>query len=146
MGDGKQPTTAEQALLLLGRLLLAAIFLHEAIAKLSNYAGAVAYARAFGMPEMLLPPAIAVELGCGLLLVAGSWTRPAALMLAGFCLTTAFVFHLDWSQRNQLLHFEKNLAIAGGLLVLAVFGPGGWVATALLRSWKRGERSSNHFN
>lgn len=115
---------AEPAALLLGRLLLSALFLHEAVAKLDNFAGAAAYVRSAGMPEALLPAALALELGCGLAIALGLWTRPAALLLAGFCIVTAVVFHSDFAVRNQLLHFEKNLAIAGGLLILAVCGPG----------------------
>jgi putative oxidoreductase len=110
--------------LLVGRLLLATIFLHEGIAKLGDFAAAAAYARAFGVPQTLLPLAIAVELGCGLLIALGVYSRPAALMLAGFCVATALLFHTKFGERNQLLHFEKNLAIAGGLLVLAMTGPG----------------------
>jgi putative oxidoreductase len=106
--------------LLLGRLLLATIFIHEGIAKLGNYAASAAYAKAFGVPEALLPFAIATELGCGALVALGLYVRPAALLLAGFCITTALIFHSKFSEINQLLHFEKNLAIAGGLLALAV--------------------------
>jgi putative oxidoreductase len=110
--------------LLAGRLMLATIFLHEGVAKLGNYAGSAAYARSFGVPEKLLPLAIAVELGCGALIALGFCTRMAAIALAGFCMFTAAVFHTKFSEINQLLHFEKNVAIAGGLLVLAVCGPG----------------------
>ena len=115
---------AEPLALLAGRCLLATIFLHEGIAKLGNYGAAAAYTKAFGLPESLLPAAIAVELGCGLLIALGLYTRAAALLLSGFCLFTAAVFHIKFGERNQLLHFEKNLAMAGGLLVLAVSGPG----------------------
>ena len=114
----------EPAGLLAGRLLMATIFLHEGVAKLANYAGSAAYARAFGVPDKLLPLAIATELGCGLLIALGLFTRAAALVLAGFCLFTAAVFHSKFAEVNQLLHFEKNLAMAGGLLVLAVSGAG----------------------
>ena len=117
--------------LLVGRLFLATIFLHEGVAKLGNYAGSAAYARAFGVPEALLPGAIAVELGCGLLIALGLFTRSAAVVLAGFCLVTAVVFHTKFAEINQLLHFEKNLAMAGGLLVLAVVGPGRFALNAI---------------
>jgi putative oxidoreductase len=110
--------------LLAGRLMLATIFLHEGVAKLGNYAGSAAYARSFGVPDTLLPLAIITELGCGLLIALGLFTRLAALALAGFCVFTAAVFHTKFTEINQLLHFEKNLAMAGGLLVLAVCGPG----------------------
>ncbi len=113
-----------------GRLLLAAIFLHEAWSKLNGYAAAVAYTEAFGLPGWLLPGAIAVELGCGLMILLGYRTRLAALLLAAFCIVTAIVFHRNFADRNQVLHFEKDLAIAGGLLVLAAYGAGSWAIDA----------------
>jgi putative oxidoreductase len=119
-----------EAAALCGRLLLAAIFLHEAWAKLAAYDAALAYMKAFGVPEALLPAAIAVELGCGLLIVVGYQTRAAALLLAGFCVATAVLFHTRLGDRNQLLHFEKDFAIAGGFLVLFAHGAGAWAIDA----------------
>ena len=116
--------TLESAAILCGRFLLAWIFLHEALIKLNNYAGAVKYAQAFGVPGEMLPLAIATEALCGLALVLGLYTRPAAVLLAGFCLVTAVLFHTKFAEANQVLHFEKNLAMAGGLLLLAVRGAG----------------------
>ena len=78
----------------------------------------------FSVPGLLLPAVILVELGGGLLLVIGWQTRCAALALAIFCVVAALLFHTNFADRNQLLHFEKDLAIAGGLLVLVAFGPG----------------------
>jgi putative oxidoreductase len=121
----------KEAAALVGRLLLAAIFLHEAYAKLTAYSAAVAYAEAFGVPGQLLPLAIATELGCGLLIIIGYQTRIAALLLAGFCVATALVFHVKLGVRNELLHFEKDFAIAGGFLVLFAHGAGAWSLDAL---------------
>lgn len=121
----------EPAAALLGRLLLAAIFLHEAFLKITAYSATVAYMQAFGVPGEFLPLAIAFELGCGLLIVIGYQTQAAALLLAGFCVTTAILFHARLSDRNQLLHFEKDLAIAGGFLVLFARGAGTWTIDAL---------------
>ena len=121
----------EAAAALAGRFLLSAIFLHEAYAKLTAYAPSVAYMKAFGVPGELLPLAIAVELGCGLLVLVGYQTRIAALLLAGFCVVTALIFHAKFGDRNQLLHFEKDLAIAGGFLVLFARGGGAWAIDAL---------------
>jgi putative oxidoreductase len=120
-----------------GRLLLAAIFLHEAFAKLTAYSAAVAYSESFGVPGQLLPLAIAVEAGCGLLIVLGLYTRAAALVLALFCVATAVLFHAKLGNRNELLHFEKDLAIAGGFLVLFAHGAGAWALDAL-----RGRKSA----
>ena len=129
------PVTA--AATLVGRLLLAAIFLHEAWSKLTGYSGALAYMQAFGVPGQLLPLAIAVEMGCGLLILCGYYTRAAALLLAGFCAATAVLFH-TLGDRNQLLHFEKDLAIAGGLLVLFAHGAGAWAFDAMRASTRAG--------
>lgn len=120
----------EPAAALLGRLLLSAIFLHEAFAKLTGYAMTIAYMETFGVPGATLPLAIAVELGGALMIVAGFQTRIAALMLAAFCVTTALLFHTRLGVRNELLHFEKDFAIAGGFLVLAALGGGAWSADA----------------
>jgi putative oxidoreductase len=125
------PSPLMSAAALVGRALLAAIFLHEAVSKLTAYSAALAYMRAFGVPGELLPFAIAVELGCGVLLLCGYQTRAAALVLAVFCLATAVLFHRNLGDRNQLLHFEKDLAIAGGLLVLFARGAGAWALDAL---------------
>ena len=131
------PVTAAAALA--GRLLLAAIFLHEAWGKLTGYSAALAYMQAFVVPGQLLPLAIAVELGCGVLILCGYHTRAAALLLAGFCLVTAVLFHAKFGDRNQLLHFEKDLAIAGGLLVLFAHGGGAWALDALRASQRSRE-------
>jgi putative oxidoreductase len=121
----------KDAAALAGRLLLAALFLHEAWSMLTGYSAAVAYAQAFGVPGALIPLAIAVEMGCGFLILLGYQTRAAALLLAGFCVATAVLFHAKLGNRNELLHFEKDLAIAGGLLVLFARGAGGWALDAL---------------
>jgi putative oxidoreductase len=126
--------SAPDAAALAGRLLLAAIFLHEAAAKLMGYPAALAYMQAFGVPGQLLPFAIAVELSCGLLILLGYQTRVAAMILAGFCLVAASLFHTRLGDRNQLLHFEKDLAIAGGLIMLFAHGAGRWSLDAI---WRR---------
>jgi putative oxidoreductase len=121
---------------LVGRILLAALFLHEAYATLTAYSAATAYSEAFGVPGLLLPLALVAEVGGGLLILLGYYTRVAALALAGFCMFTAVVFHHKFGVRNELLHFEKDLAIAGGLLVLFAHGAGRWALDALLLSKK----------
>jgi putative oxidoreductase len=123
-----------EAAALVGRFLLAALFIHEAWSKLTGYELALAYMSAYGVPAALLPVAIAVEVGCGLLILAGFQTRIAALLLAGFCVATAVLFHTKLGDRNQLLHFEKDFAIAGGLLVLFAHGGGAWALDTL---WQR---------
>src|SRR5262245_61148903 len=112
--------------LAVGRLLLAALFLLEGWSKIRGYPAAAAYLDRYGRPGVLLPAVIALELGGGLMLAAGWRTRIAALGLAAFCIAAAAIFHNQLGDRGQLLHFEKDLAIAGGLLVLAVAGAGRW--------------------
>jgi putative oxidoreductase len=118
--------TLRAAGLAIGRVLLAAIFLVEGWSKLRGYDAAATYMARFGVPGILLPAVIALELGGGLMIAIGWKARPAALALAAFCVLAALLFHANVSDRNQLLHLEKDLAIAGGLLVLAVVGGGSW--------------------
>jgi len=115
-------------------LLLAGIFLHDALSKVTSYPATLRYMDAFGVPGEFLPLAIALEAGCGLAVLLGYQTSAAALVLAGFCVMTAVVFHTKFGDRNQLLHFEKDLAIAGGFFVLFAYGGGSWTIGALLKS------------
>ena len=132
----------EPAAALLGRFLLSTLFLHEAWSKVTGYSMTIAYMQAFGVPAQLLPLAIAFELGCGLLILFGYQTRIAALLLAGFCVTTAALFHTRVADRNQLLHFEKDLAIAGGFLLVFAQGSGSWSIDAL--RMRKDRRPSSH--
>ncbi len=79
-----------------------------------------------GVPGSLLPVVIAVELLGGLLIVIGWQTRLVAIGLAIFTLLAAYLFHMNFGDRNQTIHFMKNVAIAGGFLALAAGGPGAW--------------------
>ena len=126
-------STLEPGIALIGRVLLAAIFVHEAWSKIVGYDRAVTYMQAFGLPSALLPLAIVTELGCGVLVALGLYTRIAALPLAGFCVVTALIFHTRLSSVNELLHFEKDFAIAGGFLMLFIAGPGRWSLDARVR-------------
>jgi putative oxidoreductase len=112
--------------LAVGRLLLAGLFILEGWSKIRGYDAALAYMQRYGVPAVLLPAVIALELVGGIMIAVGWWTRLAALALAVFCVLAAVLFHANLADRNQLLHFEKDLAIAGGLLLLAVTGPGRW--------------------
>jgi putative oxidoreductase len=129
MGDMRKETLTASAALV-GRLLLASLFLLEATSKIRGYDLAVAYMERFSVPSGLLPLAILVELGGGLLLAIGWQARLAALALAIFSILTAVLFHFNLTDRNQVLHLEKDLAIAGGLLVVFAFGPGAYAIEA----------------
>jgi putative oxidoreductase len=107
-----------------GRLLLAQLFLIEALLKLSDYPATEAYMIQYGVPGLLLLPAIALELGGGLLIALGWQIRPATLALAGFCLATAAIFHGNLADRGQVIHFQKDIALAGAFLILAMRGAG----------------------
>jgi putative oxidoreductase len=112
--------------LTIGRLMLAGLFIVEGWSKVRGYQAATAYMDRFGVPGTLLPAVIALELGAGLMIAVGWQTSLAAVALAAFCVLTAVLFHGNIADRNQLLHLEKDLAIAGGLLVLAAAGSGPW--------------------
>jgi putative oxidoreductase len=111
---------------MIGRLPLAGLFILEGWSKIRGYDAALAYMQRYGVPALLLPAVIALELVGGIMIAVGWWTRLAALALAAFCVLAAVLFHANFADRNQLLHFEKDLAIAGGLLLLAITGPGPW--------------------
>lgn len=123
----------QKPLTLIGRILLAALFLPAGLSKIGGFAGTVGYIGSKGlpMPEVAAVIAILVEVGGGLALIAGFGTRLAALALAVFTLVATFVFHNYWAlpaeaQMVQQLMFFKNIAVVGGLLTLAAWGAGGW--------------------
>lgn len=120
---------------LAGRVLLAIMFVLAGYGKIGGYQGTQGYMESMGVPGMLLPLVIVVELGGGLAIIAGWQTRITAIALAGFCVLAALIFHLDFADRMQSILFLKNLAIAGGFLVLAAHGPG---ALALDNIGRRG--------
>jgi putative oxidoreductase len=110
---------------LAGRILLAHIFLLAGLNKIGGgYAGTQAYMESVGVPGMLLPLVIALEIGGALALIVGWQTRIAAWALALFSIVAAIRFHANFSDQIQTIMFMKNFAIAGGLLVLAANGAG----------------------
>jgi putative oxidoreductase len=111
-------------LITLGRVLLAVMFIQAGIEKIFGYSGAQEYMEAHGVPGIVLPLVILVEAGGGLGVLLGLFTRWSAILLAGFCLLAAILFHFDLADRMQMINFMKNITIAGGFLVLAGAGPG----------------------
>jgi putative oxidoreductase len=112
---------------LAARLLIAPIFIWAGWGKIADYAGSAGYMESYGLPAILLPLAIVAELGGGLAILFGLFSRWAALALAGFCIVTAAIFHSAWSGDGghmQMISFMKNLGLAGGLLLLFANGPG----------------------
>ena len=109
---------------LLGRIFLSTIFLIEGINKIFNYESTIEYMENFSVPGYLAIPAITVEILFPLLLVVGYQTKISALILAIFTLTTALIFHTDFSNQIELMSFLKNFAIAGGFLIIFVRGAG----------------------
>jgi putative oxidoreductase len=109
-----------------GRLLIGVPFAMSGLSKLAAYGATTAMIGAVGLP---VPPlayavAVAVELGGGLLLIAGLQTRIVAIALALFSLATALSFHSNFADQNQMIHFLKNVMMVGGLLQVVAFGAG----------------------
>jgi len=109
-----------------GRSFLAAIFLISGLGKIGQYAGTQAYMAAAGVPGQLLPLVIALEVAGAAAIIVGWQTRFAALALAGFSLVAAALFHDNVQEPIQMIMFLKNIAIAGGFLLLSVHGAGPW--------------------
>lgn len=118
---------------LAGRLLLAQLFVMAGISKIGGFEGAVGYIASKGLPAptLLAAATVALEIGVGLALAVGYRARVAALLLAGFTLLASVIFHNYWAlpadqQTMQMLMFMKNIAITGGLLMVAALGAGAW--------------------
>ena len=116
---------------LLARAFLSILFIVAGYGKLQDVAGFTAYMNSGGVPAILAWPTIALELLGGLAILFGAFTRPVALALAGFSLLSALLFHFAPADQMQMTAFMKNLGLAGGFLLLAVHGAGGWSADAL---------------
>lgn len=123
------------ALVALGRIGLSLLFIISGWEKIGAYAGTQQYMEAAGVPGMLLPLVIAVELGGGIAILLGVFTRWVAPGLAVFAIVSGLIFHATHlSDANQAVHFWKNVAIAGGFLVLAVQGAGAYSIDAKRRA------------
>jgi putative oxidoreductase len=109
-----------------GRALIGSIFILSGVGKLGSYAGTTAAISSVGLPFAPLgfAVAVAVEIGIGFLLLIGYRARLAALVLATWTVVTAIFFHRNFADQNMMIHFMKNLMIAGGLLQIVHFGSG----------------------
>ena len=109
---------------LFGRLLLATLFIVAGYGKIAGYDGTAGYMAALGVPALLLPVVIALELGGGLALALGFKTRIVAFLLGGFTMLAGLIFHNNFADPMQQVMFLKNVAIAGAFLMLLANGPG----------------------
>ena len=126
-------TALQNPLSLLGRVLLALLFIPAGFSKIGGFAGTVGYiaSKNVPFPELAAAAAIGIELGLGLLLLIGWQTRWAALGIALFTVVITFIFHNFWAVpaeqvMQQQQAFFKNIAVVGGLLAVAAWGAGAW--------------------
>jgi putative oxidoreductase len=119
-------SSSTDLLALVAGVLLSAIFLISGLGKVAAPAQTIGFIASAGLPlaKVAYALTVAVELGAGLALLLGFRARIAALLLAGFTLAAAAVFHHNFADQNQFLHFFKNIAMTGGLLQVAAFGRG----------------------
>ena len=123
--------------LLVARILMTILFIVAGYGKMGDaYAGTQQYMQSMGVPGFLLPLTILLEFGGGLAILFGFLTRTVALFTAGFTILTALLFHTNFADGVNQLMFMKNLTIAGGFIVLAVAGPGGFSIDRILnKKW-----------
>lgn len=134
MTDSKSCKNLASVTNLLGRIGLGLIFFLAGLSKLQNYEGSGQYMASVGLPEFLLPLVIAFELIGPVMLVLGYRTCIVALAFAGFSVLSAMLFHFNFGDQMQFIMFFKNIAIAGGFLILAVSGSGACSLDAKRRS------------
>lgn len=117
---------------LAGRVMLSVLFIVAGYGKIGGYDGTAGYMESMGVPGALLPLVILTELGGGIAILLGLFTRPVAVALAGFSVISGLIFHGGADQMSQIM-LMKNIAMAGGFLVLAANGAGAWSIDAKLR-------------
>jgi putative oxidoreductase len=122
------------------RLAVGLLFLVSATTKVTETAAIQAYMHAYGVPEILVWPAAIWEYAAGICFVIGYRIRPLAVLLAGWCLLTAVIFHTQFSDANQLMNFFKNVTMAGGFLLLAKGGSAGASVDAVLALHRQAAR------
>ena len=134
---------ARDVILLAGRLLLSLIFVHEGLELATHFEGAQKAMAALGVGTPLLVATILLQLGAGLSVALGILARLGAVGLGLFCLMTASFFHTNFASQNELLHFEKDLAIAGGMFILALAGAGGLSVDRMLIASMKGRAGAS---
>ena len=107
---------------LLARISISGLFLLNGIFKISNYDGTIGWMESFGLPGILIIPAILLEIIGPVLIILGYQAKIAAGLLGLFCIATAIIFHNNFSDQMQLISFLKNIALAGGFLFIFING------------------------
>ena len=107
---------------LVARVFISLIFLLSGINKIGNYEGTVGWMESLGMPGIFLIPAIILEIAAPILIIVGYKVKISAALLSVFCVTTAIIFHSDFSDQMQFISFMKNIGLAGGFLFIVVNG------------------------
>jgi len=107
---------------LVGRIFISVLFFINGIFKINNYEGTIEWMDGYGLPGIMIIPAIIIEIVAPILIVIGYKTKIAAALLFLFCISTAFIFHNDFSDQMQLTAFLKNIALAGGFMFLIANG------------------------
>ena len=118
----------------IGRIFLSALFLINGISKILYYEGTLEYMENFNVPGYLLIPAIIIEILFPILLIIGYKTRLSAIVLSLFTILLAVIFHTEFSNPMQLTAFLKNFAIAGGFIIIFIYGPGKYSIDHMLES------------
>jgi len=108
----------------IGRILLSALFLIEGIGKISMQEDVMMYMENYGIPGILFVPAVILEILFPVLLIAGYRTKWVASIMALFTFAVAIIFHTDFSEGMQMIFFLKDIAIAGGFMIIVAYGPG----------------------
>lgn len=107
-----------------GRIMIALVFLISGLSKITAIEGMQGYMEAMGVPGIMIYPTILLEVGGAVAIIVGYQTRIVALLLAGFSIISAALFHADFADQTQFVMFMKNIAMAGGFLFLARHGAG----------------------
>ena len=107
---------------LIGRVFISLLFLLNGCFKILNYNGTIDWMESYGVPGFFLIPSIILEIVAPLLIIIGYKTKIAATLLFLLCLSTAFIFHLDFSDNMQVTSFLKNIALSGGFLLIIING------------------------
>ena len=107
---------------LLSRIFISLLFLINGYFKITNYDGTLEWMEGYNVPGILLIPAIILEFAAPILIIVGYKNKIEAFLIAAFCMTTALIFHTDFSSQIQITSFLKNIALAGGFLLIVVNG------------------------